>query len=126
MKNSVKAALLSGLIFPGLGQLKLKHRARGMALMFIVLASLLVIVIRSVQQALAVLENIELADGEIDIGSILNSVTQAPTTFDSLIFHLASSLIILCWVIGVIDAYRLGKRKDLEEQKSQGTNVSAS
>lgn len=126
MKNSVKAALLSGLIFPGLGQLKLKHRARGITLMFIVLASLLVIVIRSVQQALAVLENIELVDGEIDIGSILNSVTQESTTFDSLILHLASSLIILCWVIGVIDAYRLGKRRDLEEQKSQGTNVSAS
>jgi len=32
-------------------------------------------------------------------------------------------LIIVCWILGVVDAYRIGKKRDLEEQStSQGSN----
>ena len=39
MKNSLKGALLSGLVFPGLGQVVLKHYKRGFALMLTVSVS---------------------------------------------------------------------------------------
>jgi hypothetical protein len=32
MKKSLKGALLSGLVFPGVGQMALKHKARGVKL----------------------------------------------------------------------------------------------
>ncbi len=50
------------------------------------------------------------------MSTISNIATKASTTFDSLIFNFVLLLMIFCWVIGVVDAYRIGKKKDLEEQ----------
>ncbi len=118
MNNSLKGALLSGVVFPGLGQIILKHYKRGIALMLTVLVSLLVIVVKAVQQALTILEKINLEGGTINMSTISNIATQASTTFDSLIFNFVLLLMIFCWVIGVVDAYRIGKKKDLEEQST--------
>lgn len=118
MNNSLKGALLSGVVFPGLGQIILKHYKRGIALMLTVLASLLVIVVKAVQQALTILEKINLEGGAINMSTISNIATKASTTFDSLIFNFVLLLMIFCWVIGVVDAYRIGKKKDLEEQST--------
>jgi hypothetical protein len=118
MNNSLKGAFLSGVVFPGLGQIILKHYKRGIALMLTVLASLLVIVVKGVQQALTILEKINSEGGTINMSTISNIATQASTTFDSLIFNFVLLLMIFCWVIGVVDAYRIGKKKDLEEQST--------
>lgn len=118
MNNSLKGALLSGVVFPGLGQIILKHYKRGIALMLTVLVSLLVIVVKAVQQALTILEKINLEGGTINMSTISNIATQASTTFDSLIFNFVLLLMIFCWVIGVVDAYIIGKKKDLEEQST--------
>ena len=112
MKNSLKGALLSGLVFPGLGQIILKHYKRGLALMLTVSAGLLIIIVKAVQQAVTILEKIEAQGGAIDMNTISKAATQASTTSDSLIFYLALLLIILCWIFSVIDAYRIGKKKD--------------
>jgi hypothetical protein len=123
MNNSLKGAFLSGLIFPGLGQVILKHYKRGAVLMLTVLVSLSVIVMKAVQQAFAILEKI-VSEGEaISMSTISNAATQAATTSRSLIFNLVLLLIIFCWIIGVVDAYRIGKKKDIEEgSTSQASN----
>ncbi len=113
MPNALKAALLSGLVFPGLGQLVLKHHKRGMALMLVVLACLMAIVIKGVQQSLAILEKIASEGGVIDMRTVSSAASQASTTSSSLIFNLGLLLIIICWMIGVVDAYRIGKKKDI-------------
>ena len=115
MNNSLKGAFLSGLIFPGLGQVILKHYKRGAVLMLTVLVSLSVIVIKAVQQAFAILEKIQSEGEAISMSTISNAATQASTTSRSLIFNLVLLLIIFCWIIGVVDAYRIGKKKDIEE-----------
>ena len=123
MNNSLKGALLSGVVFPGLGQVILKHYKRGIALMLIVLVSLLVIVVKAVQQVFTVLEKIESEGVAINMSTISNAVTQATTTSDSFIFNFVLLLIIFCWIIGVVDAYRIGKRRDIEGQSmSQVSN----
>ena len=123
MNNSLKGALLSGLVFPGLGQIVLKHYKRGAVIMLTVLVSLSVIIIEAVQKAFAILEKIELDGGTIDMNTISNAATQASTTSDSLIFSFALLLIIFCWIIGVVDAFRIGKKKDIEQQsKNQVSN----
>ena len=116
MNNSLKAALLSGLVFPGLGQVILKHYKRGVFLMLAVSASLLVILIIAVQQAFAILEMIESEGGAINMSTLSNAATQASTTSGNLIFKLLLLLIIFCWFFGIVDAYRIGKRKDIKEQ----------
>lgn len=114
MNNSLKGALLSGLVFPGLGQVVLKRYKRGVVIMLAVLVSLTVIVVEAVQRALVILENIELEGGALDMSAITNAATQASTGSGNLIFTLFLLLIVVSWIIGVVDAYRIGRKKDIE------------
>ena len=86
--------------------------------MFTVFASLMVIALKAVQHAFIILEKIELEGGVIDIKTITDAATQASSTSDSLIYNLGLLLIVICWVFGIVDAYRIGKKKDLEGNES--------
>jgi hypothetical protein len=118
MKNSIKGAVLSGLVFPGLGQVVLKHYKRGIALALTVLLSLLVVVVKALRQAFIILEKIEAEGRTIDMSTISSAAAQASTTSDNLLYNVVSLLIILLWIIGIVDAYRLGRKKDLEEHST--------
>ncbi len=118
MKYSLKGALLSGIVFPGLGQIVLKHYKRGIVLMLTVSASLIVIAIKAAQYAFIVLDKIELEGGVIDLKTITDVAAQASSTSDSLIFNLGFLLIVACWIFGIVDAHRIGRKMDLE-----GSNV---
>ena len=123
MNNSLKGALWSGLIFPGLGQVVLKHYKRGAIIMLTVLVSLAVMTVKAVESAFAILEKIELQGGAINMSTISNAATQVSTSSGSLTFNFLLLLIIACWIIGVVDAYRIGGKKDFEERSpSQGSN----
>ena len=113
MSNAMKGALLSGLVLPGLGQIVLKNYKRGIALMVGVLGAGFVIVAKTVQQALAILEKVTSEGGPVDMESVSNAANQATTAADSLIVNLAFGLIVLCWIVGVVDAYNTGKKKDM-------------
>ena len=117
MRKSLKGALLSGLVFPGYGQFVMKHYIRGIVLMLTCLTGLVVIGVKVRQQIFIVLEKIEYVDGAIDMNEIINAVNLAGTTSGDVIYRFASLLLLFCWIIGIIDAYRIGWRKDLEEQQ---------
>jgi len=116
MRKSLKGALLSGLVFPGCGQFVLKHYIRGITLMLIGFACLVVIGVKVLQQVFIVLEKIEYGGGAIDMSEILNAVNLVDTTSGDVTYRFASLLLLFCWIIGIIDAYRIGWRNDLEEQ----------
>ncbi len=126
MTKSLKGALLSGLVLPGLGQVFLKQYKRGAVLILTVLVSLSVIVVKAVQHAFAILEKIESEGGAISMNTISKAAAQASSTFDSLTFNFFTLLIIICWIIGVIDAYRIGKKMDIAgastDQSGNGDN----
>ena len=119
MSNSTKAALLSGLGLPGLGQVVLKHYKRGIALMIAVLACLVMLTVNVLEKAFVILEGIESAGGIIDMNQITDAATQATTASDSLTFNGILLLILLIWIIGSVDAYRLGKQKDILEHSAR-------
>jgi len=114
MKKSLKAALLSGLIFPGVGQIWLKHALRGIVLVAAVSASLAVIVVKVSQQAFAILEKIESEGGAVDLVAIANTAN-ASSSHDSAI-KIASLVLVACWVVSMIDAYVMGSKQDREDQ----------
>ena len=117
MRKSLKGALLSGLVFPGYGQFVMKHYIRGIVLMLTCLTGLVVIGVKVRQQIFIVLEKIEYVDGAIDMNEIINAVNLAGTASGDVIYRFASLLLLFCWIIGIIDAYRIGWRKDLKEQQ---------
>ena len=110
MKKSLKGALLSGLVFPGVGQLWLRCYWRGAALIVVFSAATAIVVKNAVQQAYAILEKLEAESGAIDIAAIVNSVGRAS---EHGMIKSASALLGICWVIGVVDAYLVGRKKDL-------------
>ncbi|MDA8404231.1 MAG: hypothetical protein M0Z56_08575 [Desulfobacteraceae bacterium] len=113
MKASLKGALLSGLVFPGMGQIALKHVKRGIALMLAVLIGMTAMVVKGVQIALAILDNLAADGGTIDVRTMTDAATRAVTASDNLIINGAFFLIVICWVFGIIDAYRIGRKKDI-------------
>ena len=116
MNNALKGALLSGLVFPGLGQIILKQYKRGTALMITAFASMIVFVVNATQQAFKILENVDLESGAIDFDTISKAATQASNTSDSLMSNFALLLLLFSWIFGIVDAYRIGKKRDLGEQ----------
>lgn len=115
MKNALKGALLSGLVFPGLGQIFLKQYQKGAFLIFVVFSSLVMFVTLAVQQAMAVLGKIQAGGGALDAENIARTANQVTTNQASLLLNLLLLFMICCWVFGVIDAYMIGRRKDIED-----------
>lgn len=121
MKNSVKGALLSALVLPGAGQLWLKHYLRGFALIATVSVAFAVVALKAFRQALSVLEQIETAGGAIDLVAIMGSASHSSALSDG--FMSASTLMVVCWIVAIVDAYVVGNRKDLAEQSSLAPNM---
>ncbi len=111
---------MSGLVFPGLGQIVLRHYKRGIAFILMVSAILLVIVAKAVQQAFTILEKIEAEGGPISTNTIMNAVTQSSDPSQSFTFKLLLLLLLICWIIAVVDAYRVGKRKGTDPETTHG------
>lgn len=108
MRKAIKGVLLSGLVFPGVGQLALGQRRRGWALLLIALASLGVVVAEMVRQVNASLAQLDLHQLG-DPNAIASRVEQSG---GSTLNSLALLVLGLCWLLSVLDAYVLGRRLD--------------
>ncbi|MBI3432423.1 MAG: hypothetical protein HY018_09465 [Hydrogenophilales bacterium] len=109
MSRSTNAVLLSALVLPGAGHLYLKHYPRGAVLIVSSLACLGVLVERAVQQASIVLDKLASEGDMVDPGRLADLVAQTSNGPGSLVVTVASLVLAGCWVIGIVDAYRLGK-----------------
>jgi len=112
MNNSLKGACLSGLVYPGLGQIVQRHYMRGIVLIGIVSACLMVILLNASRNINTILVNIESSNSDLDIATILKEVNTFSAGQDYQIVKVSSSLIFCCWAIGIVDAYLAGKRVD--------------
>jgi hypothetical protein len=116
MKNSIKGALFSGLVFPGLGQFVLKRHQRGTVIVLTVLISLSILIVKIAGAALAIVSQIEMEGGLVDISEISSEATQLSTTSTELTLNFLLVVILSCWVFSTIDAYRIGKKMDAEKK----------
>jgi hypothetical protein len=106
MKKSVKAALWSGLAFPGVGHFVLKRYERGMLLLVPALISIGVYVKGLLDQVEFVMNKIESGAIGLDpvaISAMLESVPQSQSV------EIAFWVFVVCWVIGIVDAYLVGQ-----------------
>jgi hypothetical protein len=111
MKIEIKAALLSGFVFPGTGQMYLRRYLRGLIMMIFVFVGLASIVAIITSAALERLNIVLTQGGVIDINDASKlAVAQSlqSSTFCKVIFL----LIICCWIFSITDAYRIAKRRN--------------
>lgn len=112
MKKSIKAALYSGLVFPGTGHFSLKRYQRGMIFFVPTMLSLLLLIHYSLGKAYAIADQITLGKIPLDTETITDLIAAPPTGTELLSLQIATWIIIVCWAVSIIDAYRLGKAAD--------------
>ena len=120
MKRSTISVLLSAFVFPGAGHLFLKKYLRGAALLILALTGIIVVMVRSVQSALPLIEKIQNGDVPLEAQAISELISKSASGPDSLLVNIASLVVLLCWVIGIVDSYKLGHRQD----QKRGSNRS--
>ena len=111
MSRSTNAVLLSALVLPGAGQLYLKHFGRGIALAGVSLACLWVLVDRAMQLASTVIEQVASEGSTIDAGQITELLARASNDPGSSLATVATLVLAGCWLVGIVDAYRLGRNE---------------
>jgi len=108
MKRSAKAALLSALVFPGVGHIVLRHHVRGSVLILLALVASSAIISRVYQQALTLVDRINSGDVPADAETIMRMVSESASYSNSLFENYAVIILGVCWLFGIIDSYRLG------------------
>lgn len=112
LKKSTKAALLSGLVFPGAGHLFLKKPVTAIILAGVSLAALYVIVSQAIERAQIIIDEILSKGVQPDMASITELVSQQSSGAETQIVSIATLALIIAWLIGIADAYRLGRKLD--------------
>jgi len=90
----------------------LKQYLRGSVLMILALIAASVIVIEVIQQALTIVDRINSGDIPVETGAIAEMVSNSTSGADSLIQNISVIVLGACWLIGIIDSYRLGIAKE--------------
>lgn len=112
MKKSVKAALLSGLLFPGLGHLSLKERRRGWILVGTSLLAIVAMVQIATQQAVAVVDDMMSSGVALDSASITQMIDASSSKTGGLLANCCLLILLACWLFGIVDSFRLGALQD--------------
>ena len=112
MKQSMKAALLSAFVFPGAGHFFLKKHITGTVLAGSALIALYLVVSKTVERALQIFEKIQRGEVQPDIAAITELVTRQSTGTDAKLLNIASAVLIISLLVGIIDSYRVGCIQD--------------
>lgn len=108
LSRAGQALLWSAVLFPGAGHLHLKHFKRGIALIGVTLLSLSVLLFEFVRLAMQVIESTLANAITLDVPRLAAAILQAGAADQVLMASLWA--LGLCWLFGMFDAYRLGKK----------------
>ncbi len=112
MKKSTKAALLSGLVFPGIGHLVLKSYLRALGLVSLSLVAFSYLVNVAYRRATLIVDRMYSGDIALDATAIAAAASDAGASANGLAENFSLLVLAGCWLIGIIDSYRLGTVQD--------------
>ena len=112
MSRSLKAALLSAFVFPGSGHFLLKKPVHGSLLAGVSIMCLWALLSIALDKAQEI--SFKLQSGEIpfDIGRITEEVSKQIATGATQTADIATYLLLICWLLGIIDSYRVGRLQE--------------
>ena len=112
MSRPTKAALMSGLIFPGAGHLLLKSYPRAFTLIAMTAGSLIIYISAAIEQSQKIMQEIAASGKVLSVEEITALTSDMLAKADTGTLTIASMVFISCWFFGIIDSYRLGKKTD--------------
>lgn len=110
MRKATKALLWSALVFPGSGHLYLKRYRTGLALIVVSVVAFYSLFSQAMIQAQALLERIQSGAVAPDVQAITELAARQAAAADAGPADLATVVLMICWVVGMLDAYRVGRR----------------
>jgi len=119
MKRSTKAALWSALVFPGLGHFVVRRFATGLILLCLAGWSLYSVTTSVIDTAVSLAADIQNGGMAIDSGAVGQVVAQG-TAQAGQSTQVPLTVLTLCWVIGVVDSYRVGRSQERADEASAG------
>ena len=117
MKRSIKAALISGLVFPGLGQIIIGAKKRGWVIVAVTMTSFVVLVNQALQRANELVNQLMANNPTPDMEDISRLAEQSTQFSNSPLLNTLLIIIFFCWIFGTIDAYRAGNKIDKLSQQ---------
>ena len=111
MKKSIKAALLSALIYPGAGHFFLKKYVTCSALMSVFSVPLFLVISETVNKANEIVEQIINAKVPLDTVVINDAISTLIYGTETQELSMKFYLMLIVWVISILDSYRLGRDK---------------
>jgi len=112
MKKSIKAALLSAFVLPGAGHFFLKNYVMGSILAIAAVAGLYSIIVSTIEKALKIAEQIQTSGTPLSTEEISALVSQQVLHSEAQQMNMALIALFTAWVVGIVDAYRLGNIQD--------------
>ena len=112
MKKSIKAVLLSAFVFPGVGHIYLKKYIPGVVLVGTSLVGSYYVISKTVERAFRIVEKIQSGGVQLDVTAITELVSKQATGAEAQLLNIATTVISICWLIGIIDSYRIGRGQD--------------
>jgi TM2 domain-containing membrane protein YozV len=112
MKYSTRTLLLSAFLFPGAGHLYVKKYLTGSILISVTLWAIYYLLASSLAIALRVSDMIQRGEVGADLASISLALSQQASTANSRLVDIATIALAGCYLIGVIDGYRVGRARD--------------
>ncbi len=108
MDRSVKAAMLSGLVFPGVGQLFLKRHVRGVLFLLPAAIATFYFSHAILAPVLAIAHDVGAGIVPLDLFAIQRRVEA--TRIDTTMMDLAVLVMIAAWIGSTLDAWLVGRQ----------------
>ena len=115
MKKSTRSALLSALVFPGVGHLYLKQYIFAALLSIGAAVATYFIVWNALQVALELARSIEVGNVPPEIGAITELLSKQSIDSDGST-KISMIALLIFWVIGVLDSFRVGHMLDKSDR----------
>ncbi len=112
MNKTMKAALLSAFVFPGVGHFLLKKYIRGAVLAGTAFAGLYFLIAKTVETALQITEKIQSGEVQLDATTITELVSKQAMGTEAQLLNIAAAVLFISWLIGIVDSYRVGRAQD--------------
>lgn len=105
----MKAVLLLAFVFPGLGHLFLKKYISAAILVSVSSVSLYYLLSSAIQLSMQIVNKIESGAVSLDAITVTELASMQSMGDDSQLLDIAVYVFIFCWLISIVDSYRLGR-----------------
>ena len=111
MNKSIKAALLSALIFPGVGQISAGYKRRGWLFVLVNCVFLYLMISEIIQRVYSTINEIQKAGVPIDVENISKTTQELISFSDNTYLNSLLIILMISWAYAIFDAYHIAAKK---------------